>query len=35
VIPEEKVLESHARYLLEVLIANQELEKILWAGSAT
>ena len=29
VIPEEKVLESHARYLLEVLIANQELEKIL------
>jgi hypothetical protein len=29
VIPEEKVLEGHARYLLEVLIANQELEKIL------
>jgi heme oxygenase len=29
VIPEEKVLEGHARYLLEVMIANQELEKIL------
>jgi hypothetical protein len=29
VIPEEKVLEGHARYLLEMLIANQELEKIL------
>jgi hypothetical protein len=29
VIPEEKVLEGHARYLLEVQIANQELEKIL------
>ena len=28
-IPDEKVLEGHARYLLEVLIANQELEKIL------
>jgi hypothetical protein len=29
VIPEEKVLEGHARYMLEVLMANQELEKIL------
>jgi hypothetical protein len=29
VIPEEKVLEGHARYLLEVQIANQELEKML------
>jgi hypothetical protein len=29
VIPDEKVIEGHARYLLEVLIANQELEKIL------
>jgi hypothetical protein len=29
VIPEEKVLEGYARYLLEVMIANQELEKIL------
>ncbi|HEY2419621.1 MAG TPA: hypothetical protein VGH84_17020, partial [Steroidobacteraceae bacterium] len=29
VIPEEKVLEGAARNLLEVMIANQELEKIL------
>ena len=29
VLPEEKVLEGHARYLLEVLIANQELAKVM------
>jgi len=29
VLPEKAILEGHARYLLEVLIANQELEKIL------
>jgi hypothetical protein len=29
VLPEEKVIEGHARYLLEVMITNQELEKIL------
>jgi hypothetical protein len=29
VIPEEAILERHARYLLEVRIANRELKKIL------
>ena len=29
VIPEEAILEHHARHLLEVLVANQKLEEIL------